>query len=149
MTSEILATYWPLIVGGLILLIALIALFTRRRQHVELSSSEPVIAPTLQRVAPVVTVGSAAPSATANHVGAADDLLRIKGLGPKVAARLNEAGIVRFDQLAALDTNAQATLDVQLGAFAGRMARDRWVEQAALLADDDIAAFEAQFGKLG
>ena len=58
-------------------------------------------------------------------------------------------GIVRFEQLAALDANAQAALDAQLGSFTGRMTRDRWIEQADLLARNDVAGFEAQFGKLG
>lgn len=151
MTSEFLTAYWPLIVGTLVILIALIVLFKRRGQHVELGSVDPVVAPTLARAAmpgPAIPDGPT-PIAAAAPTGAPDDLVRIKGLGPKVAAQLGTLGIVRFDQLAALDADAQATLDAQLGPFAGRMARDRWVEQADLLARDDIAAFEAQFGKLG
>ena len=37
----------------------------------------------------------------------------------------------------------------QLGVFTGRMARDRWIDQAKLLASGDTAAYEAEFGKLG
>ena len=40
-------------------------------------------------------------------------------------------------------------LDAQLGVFQGRMERDRWREQARLLASGDLPAYEAQFGKLG
>jgi predicted flap endonuclease-1-like 5' DNA nuclease len=36
-----------------------------------------------------------------------------------------------------------------MGAFQGRIARDRWIEQARYLAADDVAGFEAVFGKLG
>ena len=42
-----------------------------------------------------------------------------------------------------------ADLDRQLGAFEGRMERDRWREQARLLAKGDRATYEAQFGRLG
>ncbi len=39
-------------------------------------------------------------------------------------------------------------LDPQLGAFRGRIIRDRIVEQAAYLARGDIDGFEQRFGKL-
>ena len=79
----------------------------------------------------------------------ADPLTLIKGLGPKASQRMAELGITRFDQLAALDERQQAALDLKMGAFQGRLARDRWVEQASHLADGDNAGFEAKFGKLG
>ncbi|MBB4152383.1 putative flap endonuclease-1-like 5' DNA nuclease [Sphingomonas jinjuensis] len=73
---------------------------------------------------------------------------QLKGLGPKVAARLAELGITTVGQIAALDADAAARLDTELGAFRGRMARDRWIEQARFLAAGDRAGFEAVFGKL-
>ena len=36
-----------------------------------------------------------------------------------------------------------------MGAFKGRIARDRWVAQAKLLAEGERDRFEAEFGKLG
>lgn len=75
-------------------------------------------------------------------------LTRIKGLGPKVQARLTELGITRVDQLAALTDDEADALDAQLGAFRGRIARDRWVEQARFLAAGDVRGFEAVFGRL-
>ncbi|WP_313536115.1 hypothetical protein [Sphingomonas sp.] len=77
-----------------------------------------------------------------------DDLTRLKGVGPKLAARLNELGVTRFAQIAALDQTSAAALDAQLGSFQGRMTRDRWIEQAHFLATGDIAGYEAVFGKL-
>jgi len=149
--NALVADYWPLILGGLLVLIAVTLLLTRRRQRVEIGNVDPVIAATLARTRPAEPVGPGIDTEPLPLVvpGDVDDLRRIKGLGPKVAAQLNAQGITRFDQLAALDPEQQRALDAQLGAFAGRMARDRWVEQARLLAGDDIAAFEAQFGKLG
>lgn len=151
MTIEMLLTYWPVIIGGVIVLIALVLLLRRRGQRVELGSVDPILAPTLARTATIDTVVAPRdiPIAAPPLVGEPDNLLQIKGLGPKVAVQLGTLGIVRFDQLAALDHDAQAALDAQLGTFAGRMARDRWIEQAALLARNDVAGFEAQFGKLG
>lgn len=73
---------------------------------------------------------------------------QLKGLGPKVATRLAELGITRIGQIAALDEDSAQELDAQLGAFSGRMARDRWIEQARFLAAGDRAGFEAVFGKL-
>jgi predicted flap endonuclease-1-like 5' DNA nuclease len=78
-----------------------------------------------------------------------DDLTRIKGLGPKAAGLLNGIGIHRYAQLAELDAAQTAEVDRRMGAFQGRITRDQWIEQAGLLARDDIPAFEAKFGKLG
>lgn len=75
-------------------------------------------------------------------------LTDLKGLGPKVAARLAELGIDSVDALAALTDEQAAALNAQLGPFAGRMERDRWREQARLLAAGDRSGFEAAFGKL-
>jgi predicted flap endonuclease-1-like 5' DNA nuclease len=81
--------------------------------------------------------------------GPADELTRMKGVGPKVAALLNGLGITRFDQIAEWSDDDVARVDAQLGAFKGRIARDQWVEQARLLAAGDTAGYEAKFGKLG
>jgi predicted flap endonuclease-1-like 5' DNA nuclease len=81
--------------------------------------------------------------------GPPDNLQTLKGVGPKLAAQLNRNGITRFDQLARLTDNEIAILDAKLDAFAGRIARDRLVEQAFYLARGDIDGFEAKFGKLG
>ncbi len=75
-------------------------------------------------------------------------VIQIKGLGPKVAARLAELGITNVGQIAALDTSEAERLDAQLGAFTGRIARDRWIEQARFLAAGDVKGFEAVFGRL-
>ncbi len=78
----------------------------------------------------------------------AGDLSRIKGLGPKLRARLAELGVTRFEQIAGWSDADLAAIDAQLGAFAGRPAKDNWVEQARLLASGDLAAYEAKFGKV-
>ncbi|MBO9624533.1 MAG: hypothetical protein J7500_17630 [Sphingomonas sp.] len=77
-----------------------------------------------------------------------DDLTRMKGVGPKLAQRLNAVGVTRFAQLAALTPADAEALDAQLGDFRGRIHRDRWIEQAGFLARGDVPGYEAQFGKL-
>ena len=81
--------------------------------------------------------------------GPADDLQRLKGVGPKFAARLNELGIFRYAQLASLNENELGMLDEKLGPFRGRLARDRVAEQADYLARGDTDGFESRFGALG
>jgi predicted flap endonuclease-1-like 5' DNA nuclease len=80
---------------------------------------------------------------------AGDDLSRLKGVGPKFVARLNELGIARYDQLAGLNANEIAHLDERMGPFRGRLARDRVIEQADYLGRGDVDGFEERFGKLG
>jgi predicted flap endonuclease-1-like 5' DNA nuclease len=82
-----------------------------------------------------------------SHVG--DDLTQLKGLGPKAATSLHALGVTTFAQMAAWDDGDIDAIDAQLGAFKGRIRRDRWVEQAQYLAKGDTAGFEAAFGKLG
>jgi predicted flap endonuclease-1-like 5' DNA nuclease len=77
------------------------------------------------------------------------EITQLKGLGPKLAATLAELGFTRIDQIAALTQTEAENLDARLGAFKGRMARDRWIEQAKLLNAGDRAGYEAAFGKLG
>lgn len=77
-----------------------------------------------------------------------DDLTRIKGVGPKLSALLASLGITRFAQIAAWSDEDLARVDAQLGSFAGRPARDQWIEQAKLLAGGDTAGYESRFGKL-
>ena len=81
--------------------------------------------------------------------GPADNLQTLKGVGPKLAQKLNENGITRFEQIAGLSPNEVSLLDEKLGPFKGRLQRDRIVEQASYLARGDREGFEARFGNLG
>lgn len=108
------------------------------------------------RVAPAPTpaadpapVSSMSSSGTpAGAAGEADDLRKIKGLGPKMLALLHSLGITRYQQIASWTDADLDELDTRLGAFAGRPRRDNWVEQARLLASGDTGGYEAKFGKL-
>lgn len=93
-------------------------------------------------------VAAATSVAAAIEAGEADDLARIKGVGPKLVALLKSLGVVRYAQIAAWTDADLDRLDSQLGPFAGRPRKDGWVEQATYLAKGDTAGFEAKFGKL-
>lgn len=105
---------------------------------------QPEIVPSVEPI-PAPSPPTAAPE---GEVLLADDLSRIKGLGPKLQKLLPTLGLSTFAQIAALTDADLAELDTKLGAFAGRPAKDNWVEQAKYLAAGDTAGFEARFGKV-
>jgi predicted flap endonuclease-1-like 5' DNA nuclease len=67
--------------------------------------------------------------------GAPDDLTIIGGIGPKIQEVLNELGIFHYDQIAAWTPQNISWIDNHLN-FSGRIAREGWVEQAAILSGD-------------
>ena len=105
--------------------------------------AEPVAAPP----EPVVTASPGPAIAVA--VGTPDNLMLLKGVGPKLNTLLTGLGIIRFDQIAAWSTSEITAVDGRLGNFAGRVVRDNWVDQAGFLARGDKAGFEAKYGALG
>ena len=141
-------------------------LLMRRRQRVTLTDSAPVrpymsnTRDSLREGNDVASEAAAAASdVTGEIIGApvhahlsngpdADDFQRMKGVGPKLADALHARGFARFDQLASLSPEEVEHIDSQLGAFRGRIRRDRIVEQAQYLARGDQDGFEQTFGKL-
>lgn len=102
---------------------------------------EPIAAPVAAAPIP------ASPAVTATDSGQ-DDLLRLKGVGPKLNLLLIELGVTRYAQIAAWQDSDIAAIDSRLGNFKGRPVRDQWVDQAKYLAAGDIAGFEAKYGKI-
>ena len=97
------------------------------------------------------TVTPAPPMVADAPLPAADsesELLRIKGLGPKLVDQLQLLGVTRLGQIAAWDDAEIDRIDAQLGRFQGRIRRDDWPTQARLLAADDIAGYEERFGRV-
>lgn len=109
-------------------------------------------APATAPIAPVAVDPAPEPVPVSPAVTAApeseDDLLRLKGVGPKLRTLLIELGITRFAQIAAWTDTDLAAIDAKLGNFKGRPVRDQWIDQAKYLAAGDIAGFEAKYGKL-
>lgn len=66
--------------------------------------------------------------------GKADDLKKIKGVGPKLESELNGAGVFHYDQIAGWSKAEVEWADENLVSFKGRVSRDNWVDQAKELA---------------
>lgn len=163
---EFIQLYWPVFLVALIIGIIVGFRIFRPKQNVRLSDAVP-IRPHMTHASGgaegknIADEAAAAASDIAGQLlrtkvheqlpgasGPPDDLVRLKGVGPKLAAMLNERGITRFDQIAKLSEGQVETIDASLGAFRGRFERDRILEQADFLARGDVEGYEAKFGKL-
>jgi NADH-quinone oxidoreductase subunit E len=112
----------------------------------------PVAAPA-PKPAPVAAEAEAAPAPVAAAAGGkpagldgpreggADDLKKIKGVGPKLEKLLNSMGYWHFDQIAAWGESDVAWVDENLEGFKGRVSRDNWVSQASTLASGGETEF--------
>ena len=166
--------YLPLLIFALVIGAIVGTLIFRPRQRVKLSDSAPVrphMAVEQRRPLPdavpprpthegrgLVDEAAAAFGDVSGEIlranvhaelpGAADELQRLKGVGPKFANLLHSQGIFSFDQIARLTPNEVERIDAVMGAFRGRFARDRIVEQADYLARGDQDGYEQAFGKL-
>ena len=165
--TEVLREYWPILIVIAVLGLIIGLWLLRPRQRVQLSASSAPIRPHMDPArdthegSGIADEAAAATSDVAGEflgaqvhrelaadAGPADDLQRLKGVGPRLSALLNDRGISRFDQLASLSEADLAVLDRDLGSFKGRLARDRVVQQAGYLARGDVTGFEQEFGKL-
>ena len=63
----------------------------------------------------------------------ADDLKKIKGIGPKMETTLNQIGIYTFAQVSKMTDKEYDLLDDITGSFPGRAQRDDWAGQAKKL----------------
>lgn len=66
-----------------------------------------------------------------------DDLTEIGGIGPKIQELLNAMGVWHYDQIAAWTPDNVVWVDHELN-FSGRIVREGWVQQAAILAGDTV-----------
>jgi predicted flap endonuclease-1-like 5' DNA nuclease len=168
---QFLTDTWVLIAAATAVVLILIFLLLRPRQRVTLTESAPVrphmayaksdatkpeaegrglageAAAATSDVAGEL-IGAPVHQALAAGKAAGDNLVQLKGVGPKFADALHAAGFHRFEQLAGLSPTEVDRLDSQLGAFRGRMTRDRIVEQAQFLVRGDVDGYENTFGKL-
>jgi predicted flap endonuclease-1-like 5' DNA nuclease len=162
---EFVQIYWPVFLVGLIIGLIVCYLIFRPKQNVRLTDSVPLrphmsVEATHERRGLTDEAAAAASDIAGPIIGAEvhaelpgaegppDDLIQLKGVGPKLAEMLNQRGLTRFDQIAKLSPGQVEALDETLGAFRGRLGRDRIVEQADFLARGDIAGYQAKFGNL-
>ncbi len=162
---ELWNEYWPVILVGLLIGLVVGYLVFRPRQRVTLSHDTPVrphmaveershgtgIADEAARATSDVAgqfLGADVSAQLPKGDGEPDNLEALKGVGPKLAGLLNAQGLTRFDQIASLSPGQIEALDTQLGAFRGRLVRDRIVEQAHYLARGDLDGYSQKFGAL-
>lgn len=166
---DLITNNLPIVIIVVLLLAVVAAVLLRPRQRVQLTDTTPVrphMASSSARSAPAEGRGltGEAAAATSDLTGEifeapvhreldgggepADDFTRMKGVGPRLAESLHGLGFNRFEQLAALSPTEIERLDQRLGAFKGRLTRDRVVEQADYLSRDDRDGYEQKFGKL-
>jgi predicted flap endonuclease-1-like 5' DNA nuclease len=159
---DLIREYWWVIL--ILVALALAFLLLRPKQRVTLTDSTPVRPHMQQSTARegrgLAGEAAAATSDVSGEIISApvhralegdiprDDLCLLKGVGPKFADALHAAGYFNFSQIARLSPVEIERLDAQLGAFSGRITRDRIVEQADYLARNDTDGFEQRFGKL-
>lgn len=86
---------------------------------------------------------------SAPRAGGADDLKKIKGVGPKLEQLLHSLGFYHFDQIAGWTRDEVAWVDANLKGFKGRVSRDNWVDQATTLAKGGETAFSKKVDKGG
>jgi NADH-quinone oxidoreductase subunit E len=103
----------------------------QRRPH-----DDGAVSDTGPEVAAAKPLGLTAPRETG-----ADDLKRIKGVGPKLETVLHGLGYFHYDQIAAWSPEEVAWVDANLEGFRGRVTRDGWVEQARVLAEEGETEF--------
>lgn len=102
----------------------------------EASQDEKPEATAPKAAAPAAGAGKKPDQLDAPRESGADDLKRIKGVGPKLEQMLNGMGFYHFDQIANWGPEEVAWVDQNLEGFKGRVSRDNWVEQAGSLAKD-------------
>jgi len=87
--------------------------------------------------------GSAAPrigAAKGMRSAPAEDLKRIRGIGVQIEKKLNQMGIVAYEQIANWTAEEIDRVSQSLD-FKGRIERENWVEQARILASGGTTEF--------
>ncbi|MBC2838759.1 NrfD/PsrC family molybdoenzyme membrane anchor subunit [Robiginitalea sp. SC105] len=92
---------------------------------------------------PPASAGSHDPAKVGSLLGAvgsfdpatqtADDLKKVKGIGPQMEEKLNQLGIFTFAQVSRMTETEYDLLDSLTGSFPGRAQRDDWAGQAKRL----------------
>lgn len=76
--------------------------------------------------------------------GGADDLKKIRGIGPVLERTLYELGVFHFDQVSEFTEENVRWIDHTI-AFPGRVKREQWVEQAAELAEGGSTEYSDRY----
>ncbi|WP_192252420.1 proton-conducting membrane transporter [Mesorhizobium silamurunense] len=104
--------------------------------------------PAARTEAPKAAAKKAAPASGKAAGGKADNLRRLIGIGPVNEKLLKGQGVTTYAQIAAW-TDADVKRIEEVLNFDGRIAREKWIEQAKLLAAGDEAEFARRFPTAG
>ncbi len=111
----------------------------------------PVLPPPGSQIAPELTAAAAAAAAAmvlrpATSVSGRDDLKRIKGIGPELEGKLNDAGVRRYSEIADWSPTDVARMNGLIG-HDGRVQHENWIEQAQILAKGSETAFSRRMDR--
>ncbi len=110
-------------------------------------ASKPKPKPAKAQSKPVASADPGKPERlTAPRDGEADDLKRVKGIGPANEKKLNAFGIYHFDQIANWSAEQAEFIGKELS-FPGRIEREDWIEQAKVLASGGDTEFSKRSDK--
>ena len=88
--------------------------------------------PEIPKVVDPLTIGTEPETLDEPINGKADDLKKIKGVGPKLERLCNMMGFWNYEQIAKWSDDEVAWVDENLQGFKGRVSRDEWVDQATV-----------------
>ncbi len=129
----ILALQTALLVAIAFVLGAVAGCLIHRFWHDDHVDALPGAAPPPADAAPPPAATVEKPAAVKRPLAPADDLKRIKGIGPAIEGRLNGSGVTTFAQIAAWKKADRERISQTLN-FKGRIEREDWVGQARILA---------------
>ncbi|MER8431640.1 proton-conducting membrane transporter [Mesorhizobium caraganae] len=112
------------------------------------AASKPAAAKASAAPKPAASKPAAAPKKAAPTAAKADNLRRLIGIGPVNDKLLKGLGVTTYAQIAAWTAADVKRIEDTLN-FDGRIAREKWIEQAKLLAAGDEKEFARQFPTAG
>ena len=112
------------------------------------AASKPAAAKASAAPKPAASNPAAAPKKAAPTAAKADNLRRLIGIGPVNDKLLKGLGVTTYAQIAAWTAADVKRIEDTLN-FDGRIAREKWIEQAKLLAAGDEKEFARQFPTAG
>ena len=112
------------------------------------AASKPAAAKASAAPKPAASKPAAAPKKAAPPAAKADNLRRLIGIGPVNDKLLKGLGVTTYAQIAAWTAADVKRIEDTLN-FDGRIAREKWIEQAKLLAAGDEKEFARQFPTAG
>ena len=112
------------------------------------AAAKPAAAKASAAPKPAASKPAAAPKKAAPAAGKADNLRRLIGIGPVNDKLLKGLGVTTYAQIAAWTAADVKRIEDTLN-FDGRIAREKWIEQAKLLAAGDEKEFARQFPTAG